>query len=221
MDTETAILSASGRSGLIFSRRTGLFGGAFDPPHRAHLRVAQEALRQCGLERVLLVPNGVAPEKARTQASAEDRYRMVQALVRGRRGLAASRIEIDRQGPSYTIDTIRAMEDDYPEGLCFILGADRLLGIDTWKESRELLRSVPFVVAPRPGVTLSGGSAAPWDGAAICVLDMEPVDLSSTYVREMASRGEDIAEWVPKGVASYVREHGLYRTRERGGSYRQ
>ena len=64
---------------------------------------------------------------------------MVQALVRGRRGLSASRIEIDREGPSYTIDTIRAMKDDCPEGLCFILGADRLLGIETWKESQSAL----------------------------------------------------------------------------------
>ena len=136
---------------MSFRHRVGLFGGTFDPPHRAHLLVAQEALRQCGLRRVILIPNGVPPQKGDPLETGEDRFRMVQALVRGRRGLSASRVEIDREGPSYTIDTIRAMKDDCPEGLCFILGADRLLGIDTWRESRALLRSVPFIVAPRPG----------------------------------------------------------------------
>lgn len=200
--------------------RVGLFGGAFDPPHRAHLAVAQEALHQCGLRRVILIPNGVAPQKDHAFEAAEHRFRMAQALVRGRRGLSASRIEIDREGPSYTIDTIRAMKDDCPEGLCFILGADQLLGIETWKESQALMRSVPFIVAPRPGVALSRFSGTPYDGVTFHVLDMEPVDLSSTHVREMARRGEDVAAWVPRGVANYVREHELYRARgnrTRGG----
>lgn len=189
----------------------GLFGGTFDPPHRAHLLVAQQALRQYGLRRVVLIPNGVPPQKEEPLVTAEDRFRMVQILVRGRKGLTASRIEIDREGPSYTIDTIRAMKDDCPEGLCFILGADRLLGIDTWKESRTLLRSVPFIVAPRPGVALSQFVGAPYDEATIRMLEMAPVDLSSSFVRGMAKRGEDIKAWVPRGVAEYVREHKLYR----------
>ncbi len=191
--------------------RVGLFGGTFDPPHRAHLLVAQQALRQYGLRRVVLIPNGVPPQKEEPLVTAEDRFRMVQILVRGRKGLTASRIEIDREGPSYTIDTIRAMKDDCPEGLCFILGADRLLGIDTWKESRTLLRSVPFIVAPRPGVALSQFVGAPYDEATIRMLEMAPVDLSSSFVRGMAKRGEDIKAWVPRGVAEYVREHKLYR----------
>jgi nicotinate-nucleotide adenylyltransferase len=148
---------------------------------------------------------------------------MVQILVRGRKGLTASRIEIDREGPSYTIDTIRAMKDDCPEGLCFILGADRLLGIDTWKESRTLLRSVPFIVAPRPGVALSQFVGAPDDEATIHMLEMAPVDLSSSFVREKAKRGEDIEAWVPRGVAGYVGAR-LYRAgsdQRIGGSYRQ
>jgi nicotinate-nucleotide adenylyltransferase len=180
-----------------------------------HLLVAQEALKQCGLSRVVLIPNGVPPQKGETSGTKEDRFRMVQLLVRGRRGLTASRIEIDREGPSYTIDTIRAMKDDYPEGLCFILGADRLLGIDTWREYRALLRSVPFVVAPRAGIPLSSFSGPPYDEAAVRVLDMAAVDLSSSFVRERVARGETIESWVPRGVAAYVRSRGLYRA---GGS---
>jgi nicotinate-nucleotide adenylyltransferase len=202
---------------LTLRSRVGLFGGTFDPPHRAHLLVAQEALKQCGLSRIVLIPNGVPPQKGAASGTKEDRFRMVQLLVRGRRGLTASRIEIDREGPSYTIDTIRAMKDDYPEGLCFILGADRLLGIDTWKEYGALLRSVPFVVAPRAGILLSSFSGSPYDEASIHVLDMAAVDLSSSFVRERVARGETIESWVPRGVAAYVRSRGLYRA---GGSER-
>jgi nicotinate-nucleotide adenylyltransferase len=212
---------------LTLRRRVGLFGGTFDPPHRAHLLVAQEALRQCELSRVVLIPNGVPPQEGKLSETKEDRFRMVQLLVRGRRGLTASRIEIDRKGPSYTIDTIRAMKDDCPQGLCFILGADQFLGIDTWREYRALLRSVPFVVAPRAGIPLSSFSGAPYDEATIRVLDMDSVDLSSSFVRERVASSEAIESWVPRGVAAYVRSRGLYRTggsesaQRRGGSYRQ
>jgi nicotinate-nucleotide adenylyltransferase len=143
---------------------------------------------------------------------------MVQLLVRGRRGLSASRIEIDREGPSYTIDTIRAMEDDCPEGLCFILGADQLLGIETWRESRTLMRSVPFIVAPRPGVEVSEFRRPPFDELKLHVLDMAPVDLSSSWVRERLAAGGEIEPWVTRGVARYVRERGLYRTGGKGSS---
>lgn len=178
--------------------------------------MAQQALRECDLSRVILIPNGVPPQKRSAHSSPEDRFRMVQTLVRGRRGLSASRIEIDREGPSYTIDTIRAMKDDCPEGLCFILGADQLLGIETWRESRTLMRSVPFIVAPRPGVAMLRFRESPYDEVTLHVLDMAPVDLSSSSVRERAARGEPLEPWVPRGVAAYVRERGLYRTAAQG-----
>ncbi len=225
MGTKTATRCGSARFALTLRRRVGLFGGAFDPPHNAHLLVAQRALAQCGLERVVLIPNGIPPQKGEPSVTKEDRFRMVQLLVRGRRGLSASRIEIDREGPSYTIDTIRAMKDDCPEGLCFILGADRLLGIDTWKESRALLRSVPFVVAPRDEIPWSSFSGPPYDEAILHALDMDPVDLSSSFVREKVANGESIETWVPRGVAAYIRSRGLYGARGQeqglGGSYRQ
>jgi nicotinate-nucleotide adenylyltransferase len=225
LGTRTETHCGLARFALTLRHRVGLFGGAFDPPHRAHLLVAQQALAECGLERVLLIPNGIPPEKSTRPQTKEDRFRMVQLLVRGRRGLSASRIEIDREGPSYTIDTIRAMKDDYSQGLCFILGADRLLGIHTWKESRALLRSVPFIVAPRDGIPWSAFGGSPYDEAVLHLLEMEPVDLSSSFVREKVANGEDIEEWVPRGVAAYVRSRGLYRERKNeqgvGGSYRQ
>lgn len=190
----------------------GVLGGAFDPPHNAHLAVARAALRQFELARVIFVPNGIPPQKAPTDGvTSEDRYRMVRRAIAGRAHLSVSRIEIDRDGPSYTIDTIRAMKEDCPEGVCFILGADQLFAIETWRESQALLKSVPFVVAPRAGVSLSFLERPPFDVASIHVLEMDEVDLSSTEIRDRAARGESIEAWVPRSVARYVEEHGLYR----------
>jgi nicotinate-nucleotide adenylyltransferase len=192
--------------------RIGLFGGTFDPPHNAHIAVAEAALGQCGLARVVFVPNGIPPQKVNPDgASKEDRLRMVEAAIEGHPGLEVSRIEIDREGPSYTIDTIRAMKEDSPQGLCFILGADRLLEIETWRESGALLRSVPFIVAPRAGVSVSVFGRPPFDVASIHVLEMDEVDLASTFVRDRTMRGESIEEWVPRGVARTIDERRLYR----------
>ncbi len=192
----------------------GILGGAFDPPHNAHIQVALEALRQFELERVILVPNGEPPQKkGATGAAKEDRYQMAALAVQPHDGLDVSRIELDRDGPSYTIDTIRLMKEDYPQGVCFILGADRLAEIETWKESSALLESVPFIVAPRAGISLSLFSEPPYNrGASIYYLVMDEVDLSSTAVRGKIERGETVDGVVPRDVAEYIEERGLYRS---------
>ena len=196
----------------------GLFGGTFNPLHNAHVRVARVALEQYELAGVLFIPNGIPPHKGPVEGiSAEDRFRMVLGAIERYEEFGISRIEIDREGPSYTIDTIRALKDDYREGVCFIVGADRLLDITTWREPKALLESVPFIIAPREG--LSGGAfdLAPFDAAEIHPLDMEEVDLSSSRLREKAARGEEIRECVPPEVAAYIAKHGLYRNRELTG----
>ncbi len=195
--------------------RVGLFGGTFNPLHNAHLRVAEVALHQCRLSEVVFIPNGIPPHKGPLEGiSGEDRYRMVQAAIAEHDRFRVSRIEIQREGPSYTIDTIRALKDDIPQGLCFIVGADRLLDITTWREPEALLRSVPFVIAPREGIPVDAFGRPPFDAAQMVVLDMEEVDLSSTWLREKAARGEDISAWVPPPVAAYVVRKGLYGTRQ-------
>ena len=192
--------------------RVGLLGGAFDPTHNAHLAVARAALRQFELSRIVFVPNGIPPRKSASDGvTSEDRYRMACRAVAGCRDFSVSRIEIDRDGPSYTIDTIRAMKEDCPEGVCFILGADQMSEIETWREPQALLDNVPFVVAPRAGIPLSFLARPPFDVASIQVLDMGEVDLSSTAVRDRVARGESIETWVPRSVARYIEEHGLYR----------
>jgi len=203
---------------LSLKGRVGLFGGTFNPLHNAHIRVARVALEQCELSKVLFIPNGIPPHKGPVDGiSVEDRYRMVRAAIERFREFDISRVEIDREGPSYTIDTIRALKDDYSEGVCFIVGADRLLDITTWREPEALLRSMPFVIAPRAGLSGDVFDPAPFNVAEIYALDMEEVDLSSSWLRDMVARGEEIGEWVPPEVGAYIAKHGLYRNRELSG----
>ncbi len=193
----------------------GLFGGTFNPLHNAHLEVAKTALNQYELSGIVFIPNGIPPHKERVMdGDKEARYEMVRLAVESIPEFDVSRIEVDREGPSYTIDTIRALKDDYPQGICFIVGADRLLKLDTWKEPHELLRSVPFIIAPRSGVSLDIFDVSPFSEAVIVPLQMEDVDLSSSGLRDRIQRGESIREWVPQQVAEYIEEHEYYRKRE-------
>lgn len=163
------------------------------------------------------MPNGIPPHKEKVLGcDKEARYEMVRLAIESTPGFDVSRIEVDREGPSYTIDTIRALKDDYPQGICFIVGADRLLKLDTWKEPHELLRSVPFIIAPRSGISLDVFDVSPFNEAVIVPLQMEDVDLSSSGLRERIHRGESIREWVPEPVAEYIEQHKLYRTWESG-----
>lgn len=195
--------------------RVGLFGGTFNPLHNAHLEVARTALDQYELSGVLFIPNGIPPHKEQgLGGNKEARFEMVRRAVEGIPEFSVSRIEVDRDGPSYTIDTIRALKDDYPQGMCFIVGADRLLKLDTWKEPHELLRSVPFIIAPRSGVSLEVFDVSPFREAVIVPLKMADVDLSSSGLRERILRGESVREWVPAPVAEYIEENDYYRKRE-------
>ncbi len=195
--------------------RVGLFGGTFNPLHNAHIEVARVALEQYELSKIVFIPNGIPPHKEGVDGvDKEARFEMVRLAVESVPGFEASRIEVDREGPSYTIDTIRVLKDDYPQGMCFIVGADRLLKLDTWREPHELLRSIPFIIAPRSGVSLDVFDVSPFREAVIVPLRMADVDLSSSGLRERVRRGESIRGWVPEPVAEYIEEHGYYRKRE-------
>ncbi|MFC2108081.1 nicotinate-nucleotide adenylyltransferase [Candidatus Bipolaricaulota bacterium] len=200
---------------MNFKGRVGLFGGTFNPLHNAHIEVAKAALGQYELSRIVFVPNGIPPHKEQVLGlDKEARFEMVRRAIESMPEFTVSRVEVDREGPSYTIDTIRALKDDYPQGICFIVGADRLLKIDTWKEPHELLRSVPFIIAPRSGVSLDVFDVSPFREAVIVPLRMDDVDLSSSGLRERVQRGESIREWVPEQVAQDIEEHKYYRKRE-------
>lgn len=193
----------------------GLFGGTFNPLHNAHLLVAEKALEQFALSQVVFIPTGIPPHKAVEDGiNKEDRYEMVKQAIAPYESFSVSRIEIDREGPSYTIDTIRTLKRVYRQGVCFIVGADLLLQIETWKEPQELLTSVPFIIAPRDGVGKEAFLAPPFDRAEVHFLAMKEVDLSSSWVRERVKDGEAIQEWVPPEVAVYIERRGFYRDRQ-------
>jgi nicotinate-nucleotide adenylyltransferase len=177
--------------------------------------VATLALEQLGLSEVVFVPSGTPPHKPDGDgATREDRYEMVRRAIAGAERLSVSRIEIDRDGPSYTIDTVRELKASMKTGICFIVGADLLLDITTWREPQELLHSVPFILAPRGGITRTSFAAPVFRESELHFLEMEEIDLSSTWVRDMIVRGQPYREWVPEGVVEYIESRRLYRDRE-------
>jgi len=200
---------------LNLENRIGLFGGTFNPLHNAHLVVAERALVQYALAEVVFIPSGIPPHKqVEDGVNKQDRYEMVEKAIASDSRFSVSRIEIDREGPSYTIDTIRTLKKVYPQGVCFIVGADLLQQIETWKEPQELLASVPFIIAPRDGVCKEAFSRPPFDRAKLHFLAMKEVDLSSSWVRERVREGEKIQQWVPPVVAEYIVQHGFYQGRQ-------
>lgn len=191
--------------------RVGLFGGTFNPIHVGHLRVAQEALRQFALARVLFLPTGHPPHKeVAFGVPGELRYQMVRLAIRGQPGFSVSRCEVDNPGPAYTVDTIAKMRRRYPEGVAYIVGADILARLEIWKDTERLLRSCPFVVAPRPGVTKEAFSRPPFDGAELHFLRMEEINLSSSEIRRRYREGLPTAGMVPQAVDQLIRAHNLY-----------
>lgn len=189
-------------------RRIGLLGGTFDPIHVGHLAIADQAFDELRLEAVLFVPAGRPWQKAAV-ASAEDRCAMVQLAVAGRPGFRVSRVEVDRDGPTYTVDTLRALHAQDPDvEWWFLTGADALAGLDSWHEPDEVMRLAKFAVAARPGATVTEELSV--RGLPVTVLDVDEFDIASTDIRERLGRGEAIDGLVPPEVEAYIRAHGLY-----------
>jgi nicotinate-nucleotide adenylyltransferase len=191
--------------------RTGLFGGTFNPIHLGHLRVAEEALRQFGLRKIVFLPTGQPPHRAVDEGvPGEARYAMVSLAVDGHAGFAVSRAEIDRVGPCYTVDTVEAMKNEHPEGVAYIVGADIFARIETWHDWPRLLTSCPFIVAPRPGIHPTAFGGSPFDRAELFFLQMPLISVSSSDVRRCYRDGLPTAGMVPPAVDRWIRAHGLY-----------
>lgn len=191
--------------------RVGLFGGTFDPIHNAHLEVARQSLAQMDLSKVILVPSKHPPHKSEEgMTEAEVRFEMVKVAIEGRENLEVSPVEINRKGPSYTIDTLKEMKEVYGD-IAFIVGADNLINIDTWKEPERLLESCPFIVAPRGGILKGDFGKDIFKGKDLRFLNMSEISLSSTEVRERIIEGQSVDGMVPKKVRDFIREKGLYR----------
>lgn len=191
-------------------RRVGLFGGSFDPVHRAHLALAHEAMHALRLDEVRWVPTGQPWQKSRSITPALHREHMLQLATAGEPRFCIDRIELLREGPSYTLDTVRAFSAAEPEAEWFLLiGADQYANLHTWTDWRELLARVTLAVANRPG-------AAPPVNAEVLrhphrTVPLAMLDISSTQVRQRVAAGQDISQLVPPEVARYIDQHRLYR----------
>ncbi|MCU0956919.1 MAG: nicotinate (nicotinamide) nucleotide adenylyltransferase [Hydrogenophaga sp.] len=201
--------------------RVGMFGGAFDPPHLAHRRLAETALAQLGLQRLHIVPTGQAWHKARTLTSAEHRLAMCERAFGDLPGVVIDDRETRRDGPSYTADTLAELRLQYPRSqLYLILGADQLLSFRNWVRWEEVLQQARLAVADRPldvaGVSRpASGPAFELSSVGIPhdVLNMPPWRLSATAVRDLVATGDvAIGQMVPEAVSSYISQHSLYPT---------
>lgn len=195
---------------------TGILGGTFNPPHVGHLVCAQEALDQLELDRVTLMPAHTPPHKQVPEDPGADvRLRLCELAVAGDERFAVSDLELRREGPSYTVDTLRALHDDRPgDELTFIVGADMALSLATWREPEEVLRLARLGVAERDGARREDIAAvvAPLhDGSRVTFFDMPRLDVSSTALRRRVAEGRPIRYLVPDAVAAEVAARGLYR----------
>jgi nicotinate-nucleotide adenylyltransferase len=197
--------------------RVGLLGGVFNPPHLGHLVCAQEAHEQLGLDRVVLVPVGEAPHRAvEDDPGGAVRVEMCERAVAGDERLSVSRVELDRAGPSYTVDTLRALRERAPDdSLVLILGADQAASLPGWRAPEEVLRLAVVGVAERAGARREEVRRAV-EGLAgaerVGFFEMPRIDISSSLVRERAAVGRTARYLVPDGVAALIEERGLYRT---------
>lgn len=201
-------------------RRIGLFGGTFDPPHVGHLTLAECAREQLRLERVVFMPAGTPPHKrGRVTTPAAARVAMTRLAVHGNRGFKVSTFEARRGGPSFTVDTLRALRRAHPRAaLWLVVGADSLEEFHTWREPDAILALARLAVAPRPGAAprrrgahgparRRGGRPA---AADVTWLDHPPLEVSSSAVRARARAGRSIRYLVPDAVARYAERHRLY-----------
>ena len=196
------------------SRRIGVMGGTFDPIHHGHLVAAEEARWQFDLDRVVFVPTGQPWQKPVGVSPAEDRFQMTVIATASNPTFTVSRLEIDYQGPTYTVDTLRRLRAEQPEGtrLLFITGADAVLQILTWREPDQVLALAEFIAATRPGFDLDSlVSQVPGAAGRIHRMEITALAISGSDLRGRVARGAPIRYLVPDGVARYIHEHGLYR----------
>ena len=189
-------------------------GGTFDPVHYGHLVTAEEALIQFELDGVVFIPTGLPWMKEHPVAApAEDRYLMTVIATASNPRFSVSRLEVDRRGSTYTVETLRALGAERPDAeLFFITGADAMLEIFHWKDPEEVLSLAHFIAATRPGYEIAVFEAgAPAQNARVSVMNIPALAISSTDIRRRVKEGRPIRYLVPEGVKSYIEKAGLYR----------
>ena len=190
--------------------RIGVMGGTFDPIHHGHLVAASEVAQSFGLDEVIFVPTGRPWQKEKVSPS-EDRYLMTVIATASNPQFTVSRVDVDRDGPTYTIDTLRDLQAQRPGAeLFFITGADAVAQILGWRDHDELWGLAHFVAVSRPGHVLST-DGLPRD--YVSQLEIPALAISSTDCRDRVRRGNPVWYLVPDGVVQYIEKHHLYRSK--------
>jgi nicotinate-nucleotide adenylyltransferase len=196
----------------------GILGGSFDPIHNGHISIADTAMEEASLEKVIVMPARVSPFKIGSEIADDvDRLHMIKEAIAGHRGLEVSTIEINSGGVSYTYKTLSILKKYHPDDvLWFIMGSDQFLCLENWYKGPDLLRDYAFILAPRPGFDREAADEkltryTEVYGTSIRVLHNYPLDISSTDIKKAVREGRSISGMVPPGVEKYIYEHGLYR----------
>jgi nicotinate-nucleotide adenylyltransferase len=204
--------------------RVGVIGGSFDPIHLGHLAIAHGVRERLGLDRMVFVPAGQPPHKlGKRLAPVEHRLAMVRLAIDGQPQFALSRVDLDRPGPCYSVDTVRLLRDQFRAAggkeaqIYFTIGTDSLAELPTWYRPEELLRLCTVVAVGRPGYEVDLSELERLFPGARPILYVEldtPVDMSSTGIRQRVAEGRSIHGLVPEAVERYIEQHRLYRDQE-------
>ena len=197
--------------------KIAIFGGSFNPIHSGHIEVANFAIKECNLKKVIFLPNAVPPHKTSASlVSADHRYNMVKLAIMGNSFFEVSDYEMKKTEPSYTVDTMRYMRSIYSAQLYFIVGADSLYTLHLWKSYRELIRECNFIVADRNSSYGSDILMAVKNvealGGRVELLSMPKYDVTSTFIRQSLLCGKDVSAFLPPKVNHYIRENNLYKS---------
>jgi nicotinate-nucleotide adenylyltransferase len=195
--------------------RLGLFGGTFDPIHLGHLILAEACREACGLERVRFIVAGAPPHKPGGRTSVADRLEMARIAVAGHPAFEVSDIESRRPGPHYSAETVEAVHAERPDDdLFFLIGADSLADLPTWRQPERILKLVTLVVVNRPGIDVPNETLPfnlPADAQPVERVTIPPIGIASHDLRRRVAEGRSIRYQVPRGVQAYIEAQGLFR----------
>ncbi len=194
--------------------RVGILGGTFDPPHIGHLVLAEYALDALDLSCVLFVPAADPPHKYPVRVGIEHRLPMLECAIAGNDKFAVSRVDVDRPGPHYSVDTIRILQKQQPEtDFYFVMGGDSLHNLPGWYHPQELIALCKLVVMGRPGAEVAPelkASLLPGLSERVVVIESPMLGFSSTEVADRLEAGKSVRYLVPDAVLAYIQENGLY-----------
>lgn len=200
-------------------KRIGIMGGTFNPVHKGHLALAQKARDEFALDQVIFIPTGMPPHKSPGEIiDKEHRYRMVKTAIRGKKNYSASRLEMDRAGVSYAVDTFNQLKHKFGSEakLFYIMGLDSINEILEWKKPLELFGLCEFIVGTRPGTRIRTFKRLvkfpplQKEVDKIHLMELQE-NISSSDIRQRVRCGQSVKELLPKAIESYIKKNGLYR----------